>query len=725
VEKATAVLKKSWVFAKDCLLELFGLQYLYSEDTVKRMKKVCCLLLLLGLGCSFLFAEVSVPLPSNAAGDILTADIPIQYGDANFRQRILDRTHGERSPLGLVLSGGSARAFAHIGVLKYLEEQGIVPDFIISNSMGSIVGLMYAAGMSADQILEAISNVSLQTLFDLTFPLGGGLLDSSRFVAKLASILGPDLQLENLQIPIMVVTEDLATKRQVQISEGDFYTVLTAAYALPVYFPPVEFNGHLLIDGGITNIVPLDLAYVYADSVIVSTTFYDVDTLNLRNALTLLNVSIDISKRRRGVEELKKHLDDVIWIRCGVENVSFMDFGAVKELAQKGYDSAKLQKEKLENLYKAMETPDETEILRQADMSNKIEAEENTYQLYSHIKQYSFSQILGLGFESDFVIEDTSFLKDDNTAGVKYTLRSGDLVFSTNAGMAFQSNSDSRFTFNPTVNAKVDYFLFDHFKASLGANALFDLPTNSPVLYATENLEGRFLFHDDQLRISLLQGLETISNPENADSAEYWDGSRYLFNSGVESLLTLQQNPGWNIADIELGLFYQILGDFEQFRSFVAVHSTIGVEETRTGIYADLSTSLRFALDGNGDVPYFLSDQFRTNNSVIRSQGHDLTVSTNATNYLVSAGLLVGYRPISFLPSFAELFILENSSIATYFDFLWYEKSEGWLPSMSLGLELHTDISLLGIRKLPLTVYGGWDQSVESIVWGFSFNITF
>lgn len=681
-------------------------------------------MLMLVIGCNSLFAEVSVALPSNASGDILSANVPIQYGDAAFRQRILDRTKGERTPVGLVLSGGSARAFAHVGVLKYLEEQGIVPDFIISNSMGSIVGLLYAAGMSPGQIYEAISNVSLQTLFDLTFPLEGGLLNSSRFVAKLASILGPELQLENLEIPIMVVTEDLATKRQVQISEGDFYTVLTAAYALPIYFPPVEFKGHLLIDGGITNIVPLDLAYAYADSVIVSTTFYDVDTLNLRNPLTILNVSIDIAKRRKGVEELKKHLDEVVWIRCDVEDFSFMDFAAVKELSEKGYASAALQQDKLAGLYKGLVIPNEEELERQTAMGDRIEAEQKSYRIYSHIKQYSRSHILGLGLESDYIAEDTSFLKDDNTAGVRYTLRAGDLLFSTNAGMGFQANSNSRFSLNPTLLAKVDYFLFDHFKASLAGNALYDIATNSPVFYARENLEGRFLFQDAQLRISLLQGLETISNPQNADSAEYWDGSRYLFNSGIESLFTLSGNPGWNISAVKIGLFYQMLGDFKQFRPFIAANANLGVQETKTGLFADLSTSLRFALDGNGDVPYFLSDRFRTNNATIRSQGHDLTVSTNATNYLIAANMLLGYKPVSFSPSFAELFILENSSIATYFDFLWYQKSEGWMPSMSMGLELHTEFSLLGIRKLPLTIYGGWDQSVDSIVWGFAFNIT-
>ncbi len=137
------------------------------EEIVKTFKKLLVMALLICMALSSLAA-------ADDADDILLSDVPISYGDAMFRERILARTQGERSPVGLVLSGGSARAFAHIGVLKYLEEQDIVPDFIISNSMGSIVGLLYAAGLSPDQILESVTSINLQSMFDLTLPVEGG-----------------------------------------------------------------------------------------------------------------------------------------------------------------------------------------------------------------------------------------------------------------------------------------------------------------------------------------------------------------------------------------------------------------------------------------------------------------------------------------------------------------------------------------------------------------------
>ena len=131
----------------------------------------------------------------------------------------------------------------------------------------------------------------------------------------------------------------------------------------------------------------------------------------------------------------------------------------------------------------------------------------------------------------------------------------------------------------------------------------------------------------------------------------------------------------------------------------------------------------RFALDGNGDVPFFTSDGFRTTNALIKAQGHDLSLSTNPANHLVGINLAIGYRPSSFRPTMAELFIFQNSSVAVYTDLLWHQKS--FKPSLSLGLEVQTDISLIGIRTLPVTLYGGWDQSVNTFVWGFYFNVIF
>lgn len=658
---------------------------------------------------------------TNASADILTADIPIMYGDEAFRSRIAEKTGGLRPPVGLVLSGGSARAFAHIGVLKMLEEEGIIPDFIISNSMGSIIGLMYAAGMSADQILESISSVSLQSLFDLTLPLSGGLMESSRFNTVLAAFLGTDLKVEELPIPIIVIAEDLVTRRQVFMAEGDFYTVLQASYALPVYFPPVEYKGHLLLDGGITNLAPVNLAYEFADSVIVSTTFYDVDTLNLRNPLTILNVSIDIAKRRRGVEELKEHLTEAIWIRCAVEDVSFMEFSAVEELAEKGYLSAQLQKENLQTLPKTLAHPALLES--RARLSESIEGALSRHNTFSHSKVRDSSHLLGVGFDSERAEVYESLFTDTNTLGIKYTLRSGDLDLSFNTGVAFQTFTNQGMRADPTLRTQLDYYFLNHYKASLDGAFTWDGGLDNSLYSAGLQLDSRFFFLDRALRLRLLGRFEHLSNLGLGGLAPFWKEHTFLFTTTAEVKVALPQEKGLGLEKGMVALSFQELGNYSNSRSFLAGSMQTKVLHKRSGLFGDASGIARVALDGKGEVPLFISDGFRTNSALLRAQGHDLLLSGgNPANLLVASSFSLGVSPLDFKPTVAELFIFEKSSIAAFIDLLWHEKAS-WKPSHTFGVELHTEFSLLGIRTLPVTLYGGWDQRGKHFIWGLWFNI--
>lgn len=673
-------------------------------NTSKRLLLLFLMTLMLSAG---LFAQ--------RADDILSADLPIAYGEASFRTRILDRTGGERSPVGLVLSGGSARAFAHIGVLRYLEEEGIVPDFIISNSMGSIVGLLYSAGLSPDQIYSAVTGVSIQTLFDLGLPLNGGLLDPSRFLSHLASVLGDDLDLSELSIPIIVVAEDLVTKRQVLISEGDFYTVLKASFALPVYFSPVEFRGHLLVDGGITNLVPVNLAFEYADSVIVSTTFYDLDTLDLKNPLTILNVTLDIGKRRTGVEELKANLDEVIWIRNGVEDVSFMEFSRVQYLAEKGYESARSQAERLAALPKCNCWP--SLVDRRGDLQVKLEASQNRYELYEHVTMHAPSSLLGPALSS----EGKKSLTDDFSLGLGYQYSTGDFTVKTNLGGIFSLSSSDTFSALPVLTAKVDYHLFSHMRTSAYTSLLYDAKSQRPLLSLGAAVEGRLSTLSDQLRLSLSQSVEHLSHFDSASTYQYWGGHTIIATTEAEAVLTLRQEQDWRLGLSTLSLSYQFLSDYQRVRSFLSFRTENEVWYEPMGFYGRVEGWGRFAPDGKGNVPLFSFDGFRTAAATIKAQGHDLSVSTNSANHLVGLNLTVGWRPVSFSPSIGESLIFKNSSVAIYCDLLF-----GSIPSkanVSLGLELHTDISLLGIRTLPFTIYGGWDQAAAGFVWGLSFTL--
>lgn len=655
------------------------------------------------------------PLLSQRADDLLSADHPIAYGEAAFRSRILERTGSERSPVGLVLSGGSARAFAHIGVLRYLEEQGIIPDFIISNSMGSIVGLLYSAGLSPDQIYSAVTGVSIQSLFDLGFPIRGGLLDSSRFLSNLASVLGPSLDLADLAIPIIVVTEDLVTKRQVLLSEGDFYTVLKASYALPVYFDPVEFRGHLLIDGGITNLVPVDLAFEYADSVIVSTTFYDIDTLDLRNPLTILNVSLDIGKRRQGVEELKEHLDEAIWIRNNVEDVSFMEFSKVDHLVLQGYESAKEQREKLAALPAGERWASLSEL--RSSLQVKLSKSQDRYKLFDHVTMHRPAHLVGPSLAQ----EGERHLIDDFNLGLGYSYALENLDVHTSLGGTISLANSAAFSIMPALMARADYHLFSHLRTSLYSSVLYDLSSGLPILSLGAAAEGRLLSWNDQVRLSLSQTFEHLSLFDAGSRYQSWGGHTYLATSKVEAHLALKQQSIWRLPEAQADLSYLLLGDWSDSRSFLAFSLAGKVAYAPLGLWAAVTGWGRFALDAKGDVPLFGSDGFRTADGALRSQGHDLSLATNGANHLVGVKSSIGWQPVDFSPSLGEVLIFKNSSLRLYTDLLFSENA--FRAKVSVGLELYTEISLLGISTLPTTIYGGWDQASGGIVWGLGFTL--
>ena len=659
-----------------------------------------------------IFVCICVPLSSaiiapetvlNNSNELLAANIPITYGDANFRQRILERTNGEREPVGLVLSGGSARAFAHIGVLKYLEEQGIVPDFIISNSMGSIVALLYGAGLSPEQIITVCSSINMGQLFDLTLPLGGGFLDTSRFSALVENFLGEGLRLEDLPIPVMVVSEDLATKRQSLIAEGDFISILEASFVLPVYFSPVEYNGHLLIDGGMTNLVPLKVAYDYSHTVVVSTTFYEGIGINLRNSVSIVNVAFDIGKRRQGVVELLSY-PDTLWIRCDVEGFSFMDFSAIGEIVVKGYDSAAAHKDELARL-DARGAGQATRTVR-ADFSAREKSVIHNYSLFERVNQSRFSHQLFPGITSYQYDGDPWILRDDNVLGLSYDLRWKLIDFSIDAGMGWKSTVPM--DAYPAMMTSLRAHLLPFMMATVDLGFFWD-STWLPSYYSRVGLDMRHAMFSERLEISLAGSLE------NQLSSKF-SLSGMLLTAGTNVKWT--NTHGYPFA-ISVGTDWQMAGTYD--RSFINVKMR-SLFPLPYDLFIEGSFNGRFALDGKGEVPFYMADQFRTTDPVLSTQGSlSPAGALNPANYLISSRLQFSWQPKSFKPTFGEMMILKDSKVGVYTDLLYNSVGQVW-PSVSVGLELSTELALLGLKGTTLSGFVGYDQRVNNIVWGFVFR---
>lgn len=160
-----------------------------------------------------------------------------------------------RKKIGIALSGGAARGFAHLGVLKVLAEYNIPIDCIAGTSAGSFAGAAFASGLSVAEIVEMSKKISWLRMGGFSYS-PKGLLSN----AKMGTFINqhfPHKNFEDLPIPFAAVACDLETGKEIYLKDtGDLATAIRASCAIPGVFAPVEWSGKLLIDGGVVSNVP-------------------------------------------------------------------------------------------------------------------------------------------------------------------------------------------------------------------------------------------------------------------------------------------------------------------------------------------------------------------------------------------------------------------------------------------------------------------------------------
>jgi NTE family protein len=157
--------------------------------------------------------------------------------------------------VGLVLGGGGARGYAHIGVLKALEERGVKPVAIAACSMGGIVGALHGTGLSADQIYAQAREFRLTELLDVG--ASEALNRGRRLERTIARYLPATF--EELTVPLKITACDIQQGVQVVFDAGDLRAAVRASIALPGVFPPARVEGRILLDGGLVNNLPVDI----------------------------------------------------------------------------------------------------------------------------------------------------------------------------------------------------------------------------------------------------------------------------------------------------------------------------------------------------------------------------------------------------------------------------------------------------------------------------------
>lgn len=177
-----------------------------------------------------------------------------------IKQKIVGMlTEGERPRppyrLGVALSGGGARGFAHVGALKALEEAGMKPDVIAGVSAGAVAAVMYAAGVPLDEMLSLFTSTRFTDFARPSLIHGDGMFSLMRFKQFIEEATGID-RLENLRIPTYVGVTDLDHGEPAEFHEGPLGERVVASCSIPIVFSPVEIDGIHYVDGGVLRNLP-------------------------------------------------------------------------------------------------------------------------------------------------------------------------------------------------------------------------------------------------------------------------------------------------------------------------------------------------------------------------------------------------------------------------------------------------------------------------------------
>jgi len=164
---------------------------------------------------------------------------------------------GQAVQVGLALGGGGARGIAHIGVLAELEAENVPVHLIAGTSAGSIIGALYAAGLTPEQMFALAQRTTWRDLVHVTLPRVG-LVNADPMQALLNDLLG-QRSIENLPLPFAAVACDLMTGKEVIITKGNIALAVRASCSIPGIFVPVPHGDHLLVDGGLVNGVPVSV----------------------------------------------------------------------------------------------------------------------------------------------------------------------------------------------------------------------------------------------------------------------------------------------------------------------------------------------------------------------------------------------------------------------------------------------------------------------------------
>ncbi|MDD5405935.1 MAG: patatin-like phospholipase family protein [Sulfurovaceae bacterium] len=241
----------------------------------------------------------------------------------------------KKPKIALALGGGAAKGFAHIGVIKILEQNGIKPDIITGTSAGSVIGTLYASGMNSIELQQKAIDLESDGLMDFTLSTDGFIKGEAlqNFINKSVS----NKQIQNLKIPLGIVATNKDTGATAVFRFGNTGQAVRASASVPNIFQPVKIGNSYYVDGGLTQPVPVSAAKQMGADIVIAVDISAKPKSGASGLLSTLDQTINIMSQVALTNELKKA--NVI-IKPNLERLSSVSFDSKHQAILEGEKSA-------------------------------------------------------------------------------------------------------------------------------------------------------------------------------------------------------------------------------------------------------------------------------------------------------------------------------------------------------------------------------------------------
>jgi len=239
--------------------------------------------------------------------------------------------------IGLAFGGGGARGFALIGVIRAFEEANIKFDYIAGTSIGSVIGAMYAYGMTSKQMEDIAINIRVKDIRKSKIPF---MPSSTEHLEKIITDTVGDIDIKDLKKPFCAVAVDMKSGNEVNITEGRLCKALAGSCAVPTVFEAVEFGDKLLFDGGLQNTIPADVLRRLGCDAVVSVDINSTrgNGTDSTKYLDLLLASVRIMMKSNAI---KGYLNSDIIIKPDLKRFSASKTDGMLEMIEEGYIATK------------------------------------------------------------------------------------------------------------------------------------------------------------------------------------------------------------------------------------------------------------------------------------------------------------------------------------------------------------------------------------------------